>query len=998
MRKSLLLLVALLSIFSISAKQVSETEAALIATNFFKTNTSGITTKSVPTVSLAHEFKSDDATLMYAFNNGANGYVLVSGDDSIVPVLGYSDNGQFDYNNLPDNARTWFEMYGQMIKSVKEGKAKPFKTYASDSSVEPLVVAQWNQGYPYWNLTPQINGNQCYTGCPATAMAQIAYYHKWPVKSTGSIDYVTDSKNIHITAELNTTFDWANMTPTYDKNSSEESCTAVAELMRDAGYAMDMDYTDEGSGSTQNLIARAIVDNLGYDKGLRIQYATTYDPEDWVELLKEELDAARPILYCGYTKMQEGHAFVCDGYNEEGLFHINWGWGGVSNGYFVITALDPESQGMGGANSGAGFNQGQLAIVNIQKPVDDSVAIPYTLLYSENEMEVTETTLELTLNNFVNGGYRPFNGDLMCGVIAADRSVVLQFRLASDFDCQVFEEKNYTFSISKDAFIDNLEDGDYLLYFYTVDENGTEVEVDFSCDLLKFHKEDDEISFETESEPELVGFNAICTSSSDEYSEYLFSFKFKNESSEVFSAALKVGYSGVADDSGLASVSSITGKTELVSFSINPGETKDINVPSGQLHNHMDYTLKILGENDEEVNDSKFEFNSGRYHPIEFRDAKVQKIDDDYVLNAKIVNISAKGEVYENKISCLVYTELSLTKVSETELSIKVSPNEEVEVTIPLDTDELDFGEYRAILCYVYNGKSVAMQPGELNAIPFAIKNLPNLSASNFSLECARTSETISNYTITYDITNESNFYYDGELQVKFVGEDSEDVTPIVNVVLAPGETVSVTHEPQYVELKNEQNYQFEIIEAGSAPIKNNTFEFEVPEEHGLEHRDGHVYVEDNELNISVNIVNIYDSNNEEEEMVYSGIIELDIYTINDELVKAFTTKSVTIGCGQTVVIRTSIPVENLPAGSYYLQLACDDETIIYPSKAPELHFEIIDDPASIGDINVDDSNRIVNVVSVDGRIIKQNVNASDAHQGLAPGIYFIGNKKVFIK
>ena len=134
----------------------------------------------------------------------------------------------------------------------------------------------------------------------------------------------------------------------------------------------------------------------------------------------------------------------------------------------------------------------------------------------------------------------------MCGVIAADRSVALKLQLVSDFDSQVFEEKNYTFSIRKDAFIDNLEDGDYLLYFYTVDENGTEVEVDFSCDLLKFHKEDDEISFETESEPELVGFNAICTSSSDEYSEYLFSFKFKNESSEIFSAALKVGYSGVA--------------------------------------------------------------------------------------------------------------------------------------------------------------------------------------------------------------------------------------------------------------------------------------------------------------------------------------------------------------------------------------------------------------------------------------------------------------------
>lgn len=998
MRKSLLFLVALLSIFSISAKQVSEIEAALIATNFFKTPTRGITTMSVPMVSLAHEFKSDDATLMYAFNNGTNGYVLVSGDDSTVPVLGYSDNGQFDYNSLPDNARSWFEMYGQMIKSVKEGKSKPFKTYASNSSVEPLVVAQWNQGFPYWNLTPQINGNQCYTGCPATAMAQIAYYHKWPVKSTGSIDYVTDSKNIHITAELNTTFDWANMTPTYDKNSSEESCTAVAELMRDAGYAMDMDYTDEGSGSTQNLIARAIVDNLGYDKGVRIQYATTYNPEDWVELLKEELDAARPILYCGYTKMQEGHAFVCDGYNEDGLFHINWGWGGVSNGYFVITALDPDSQGMGGANSGAGFNQGQLAIVNIQKPVDDSVAIPYTLIYSENEMEVTETTLELTLSNFVNGGYRPFKGDLMCGVIAEDRSVVLQFRLASDLDCQVFEQNDYTFSISKEAMIDNLEDGDYILYMYTVDDNGTEVEVDFSCDLLKFHKEDDEISFETESEPELVGFNTICTSSSDEYSEYLFNFKFKNESSEVFSAALKVGYSGVADDSGLASVNGITGKTELVSFSINPGETKDINVPSGPLHNHMDYTLSLLGENDEEVNDSKFEFNSGRYHPIEFRDAKVHKIDDDYVLNAKIVNISAKGEVYENTISCLVYTELSLTQVSKTELGINVSPNEEVEITIPLDTDNLDFGEYRAILCYVFNGNTVAMQPGELNAIPFVIKNIPNLSASNFSLQCARATETSSNYTITYDITNESDFYYDGELQVKFVGGGLEDVTPIVNVVLAPGKTVTVIHEAEYVELKNEQNYQFAIIDNGAAPIKNNTFEFEVPEEHGLEHRDGIIKIEDNEAKVSVKIVNIYDSEDDDEEIDYSGVIVFEVYTTDDELVMEFSTESITIESGQAVELQIDVPVDELSVGSYYIELKSDDGTIIYPSKSPEFHFEISDDPSSIGDIDVDASNRIVNVVSVDGRIIKQNVSASEAHQGLAPGIYFIGNKKVYIK
>ena len=192
MQKLLFVLTVLLSFFSISARQVSESEAAQIARNFHSSG-SGTATKSAANISLAHEFKADDATLMYAFNNGSNGYVLVSGDDEIVSILGYSENGQFDYTNLPDNARAWFEMYAQMIQTVKGRKGNSIKSYASETSVEPLMTTMWDQGWPYWNYTPQINGNQCYTGCPATAMAQIVYYHKWPVASTGNVDYVTES-------------------------------------------------------------------------------------------------------------------------------------------------------------------------------------------------------------------------------------------------------------------------------------------------------------------------------------------------------------------------------------------------------------------------------------------------------------------------------------------------------------------------------------------------------------------------------------------------------------------------------------------------------------------------------------------------------------------------------------------------------------------------------------------------------------------------------------
>lgn len=503
MRKFLFILIALFAIQSVSAKQVSENEATKIASNFFKTNGGTNIPKSALKVSLAHEFKSENATLMYAFNNGYNGYVLVSGDDAVIPVLGYSDNGEFDYNTLPANARSWFDMYARMIKSIKEGKSKSVKTYSSATSVEPLIESKWDQGYPYWNYTPQVNGNQTYTGCAATAMAQIAYYHQWPVASTGEVDYVTESYKIPITAQLNTTFDWTNMTPTYDTNSSAASCNAVAELMREMGYAMSMDYSDEGSACGAPDIANAIVNHLGYDKGVRIYYADTYDEEEWAEMLKEELNASRPILYCGTTIEEEGHAFVCDGYNTDGLFHINWGWGGMSDGYFVITSLDPDSQGFGGAQSGAGFNMGQLAIMSIQKPVETSVAIPYTLVYFGGMMDVTETTVDLTLQELGNGGWDDFEGALCCDIVDEDMSSVKQFVVNPEFVCPVYQEQNISMSIPKELLMD-LEDGTYAFYFYTVDSNEIVMELETPSNPFVFCKDGDEIIslFENEEESE----------------------------------------------------------------------------------------------------------------------------------------------------------------------------------------------------------------------------------------------------------------------------------------------------------------------------------------------------------------------------------------------------------------------------------------------------------------------------------------------------------------
>lgn len=696
MKKILLLLLALLSFHSINAKQISENEAAEIARNFFKTNSSGGITKSDVRVSLAHEFKADEATLMYAFNTGNNGYVLVSGDDQIFPVLGYTENGLFDYNTLPDNARTWFDMYTKMIKSVKDGKSKAFKTYPSATSVEPLVTCKWNQDYPYWNLTPIVNGNQSVTGCAATAMAQIAYYHKWPISSTGEINYETETYNIPIQTTLNTTFDWANMTDTYSNSSSEESCNAVAQLMRDIGYAMDMDYTDEMSGCTQNNIAKAIVTHLGYDKGLRIHYAITHEEEDWAEMLKDELDARRPILYCGVTQQDEGHAFVCDGYDTDGLFHINWGWGGVSDGYFVITALDPESQGLGGASSGAGFNTSQCAIMSIQKPVENSVAIPYTMLYTDGMMNVTETDVELVLQDLQNAGYGEFSGAFWCDIITPDMTVVKQIKLDEDFVCPEGMGGEFEYGISKAELISGLEDGVYAFYLYTIDLGGNKVDVESTLEPFAFQKEGDEV------------------------------------------------------------ISLFTPPVQIA---------------------------------------------------LEHRNAQIQIEDDIAYLQVVIANV---------------------TEVEE-------------------EGDE----------------------------------------------------------------------------------EDDEEEIATINV--------------------NEDEESEE-------------------EEEG----DG--------------------------DSTYTGPIFLDIYNSDDQLVAKIQTQDISIAPGDAIILQLAFSVVSLPEDEYYIELTCKDGNIITPSKAPELHFEIDRKETSIEEVEINNSNKLVNVVAVDGRVIKQNVKASEASQGLAPGIYFIGNKKVFIK
>ncbi len=187
-------------------------------------------------------------------------------------------------------------------------------------------------------------------------MAQVMYYWKYPEKGTGTVTArVNDIQTAPI--DLSTiTFDWDNMTDTYDQSSTPAQKKAVAALMKACGYSVDMGYTVDESGAQTINLAKALVENFGYNENITFLQRNYFSGQDWNNLVYGELKAGRPVLYSG-ASITGSHQFVCDGYDGNGYFHINWGWGGMSDGYFLLEALNPGAQGTGG--SAGGYNYAQ---------------------------------------------------------------------------------------------------------------------------------------------------------------------------------------------------------------------------------------------------------------------------------------------------------------------------------------------------------------------------------------------------------------------------------------------------------------------------------------------------------------------------------------------------------------------------------------------------------------------------------------------------------------
>ena len=332
--------------------------------------------------------KASQNSLFYVFNVGQNdGFVIVSGDDRTMPVLGYTDEGTLDVNHLPDNMKAWLDGYSKQMEALKKMDdtqarqllaAAVTRPHTTRNSIAPMVTTKWDQATPYWNECPEfveeVDGElvseYAYAGCVATAMSQIMYYHKYPESTsepTAAYDFTYGDGygnygTAHVESQPVTTFDWAHMLETYTGAEDEVYTSAVAHLMFYVGCSVKMQYGKGSSGAYSDDIPKGF-DFFGY--GAKLAYRIDYTQQDWEQMVYEELAAGRPMIYNGTAGSGGGHSFVCDGFEYGDYFHINWGWGGMGNGFFQLAILNPHASGSGGSSSGEGYNMKQSICYNI---------------------------------------------------------------------------------------------------------------------------------------------------------------------------------------------------------------------------------------------------------------------------------------------------------------------------------------------------------------------------------------------------------------------------------------------------------------------------------------------------------------------------------------------------------------------------------------------------------------------------------------------------------
>ncbi len=605
---------------------------------------------------------------LYVFNSKeGKGFVIVSSDERTEEILGYGMDCEFDEALIPETMKSWLKSYSEEIAVLgQEEGAQPAKV-----NVHPvlgnLVTAMWDQGETtssgdaYNYLCPTVDGKHCVAGCVATAMAMVMRYNKWPTDYTTSIPAYEANETLGQLAGLSKVkFDWNNMVDRYDEGQTERQRKAVAQLLRYCGQGVMMDYALDGSAAYTNNVAMALRNYFGYDVNTRFEKRSDYSAEGWDNLIYNELKNGRAVVYAG-SNPGGGHCFVCDGYDGQGYYHINWGWGGYCNGYFKLGVLNPKGGGTGSSTSNCGYSMSQGAVVGIQKPTgqtDERRTLSLSDLSCEGH----------TLNaKYVNR--TGLDGTFLYGFayqLADANSNSYKVRKES-----VFLEPFYSITYSLDLDAMSLDDGVYNFYPYSILEGCSwyrvmgdrkkYYQVEFSGKQVKsitYHPRASLLINSLEcvgnkivNQPQEVA--VTISNNGEEYSDefYLFASKTNDKGEAVDQICLPVEVGG-EEKSSLYFTPKSTGKWKLWidieedgSNNVGPWEVDIVSAPTSKSNLSV-VSASIVPETDA-VFKVKVKNNNteGYYMPIVcyiFEDGKTYNISYD---KTQYLNIGAKKTV-----------------------------------------------------------------------------------------------------------------------------------------------------------------------------------------------------------------------------------------------------------------------------------------------------------------------------------------------------------------
>lgn len=444
----LLTLPLLLMASASMAQTISEGEALDKALQFKTAGRNARGTVDQPKVSLAFKAAAQDETYFYVYNYADGGFVIVGGDKAAHEILGYADEGQFEYDKLPDGLRWMLSSYERQISAAIRDVKAGVKSIADDAnrtdgprkapaaSVAPLFGADgsanaiaWNQSKPY-NLAIDEGKGYYLTGCTATAGGQVMRYYRYPSQDTGirfERQYLGTVSGTDCYCPASTSdfiYNWSSINPSYTGSSyslDNEYVKYTANLLYRLGRKMEVNFgTSSTSGKLSNM-GKVMVNNFKYDKAMLHLFRSDYTLDaDWEKMIIDELMATHPVILGGQVVGGEGgHAFVCDGYNAtDNTFHINWGWSGSYNGYFKMSgygALKPNGTGNGGGAANASYARDMEALVGIQ-PITSTQNSAMPPLFTSDytiDKDYYARYEELNWNGRIeNSGFQDFVGSI----------------------------------------------------------------------------------------------------------------------------------------------------------------------------------------------------------------------------------------------------------------------------------------------------------------------------------------------------------------------------------------------------------------------------------------------------------------------------------------------------------------------------------------------------------------------------------------------------------